>query len=150
MKEPKLSTPPNHALYDAMKVILTKPLAKLLRNKRTKELLLSLNCNVETPNRIWGVRMREELASFLDEMEKGRNEVGFQTIEKEIEPAMTSFQYTSLSNEVIIGGVYVRIFNSLGGGREGIRDISDCSLFAKELLLFIARSLDGSDVVSGR
>ena len=137
----KLKTPPNPALYDAMSILLTKPIAKMLRNSRSIELLQTLNSNVETPSCVWNVHMREELAVFLDKIQLERGEAGFQTVHKELERVITTFQYSNLASEVVIGGIYVRIFNGLGGGQEGIQKIPDCSRFATSLMAFIARCL---------
>ena len=139
-----LQTPSNKALYEAMKTVLTKPIAKMLRNERSIEMLRTLNTNVETPTFVWNNKMRDELKRLLDKMEKGRDEKGIQSIEAELEETTSSFYYSNLASEVVIGGVYLRIFNGLGDGREGIRRINDCSVFAKEIVLFLARCLEQS------
>lgn len=65
--------------------------------------------------------MREELATFLDEMEQQQTRQ--HSVTEELEEA-SKFHYAFLQKEVIIGGVYVRIFNGFGGGgRECIREI---------------------------
>jgi len=145
MTEKRLRTPPNPTLYLAMKSILTEPIAKMLRNQRSKELLRTLNMNIETPTRIWNVPMRRELVLFLNKMEEERDGIEYRSMETELSAASDSFAYTNLANEIIIGGVYVRVFNGLGGGKDGIREISNCSYFAKELLLFLSRSLKLSE-----
>jgi len=140
-----LHTPTNKDLYEALRITLTKPIAKMLRNERSVEILRTLNTNAETPTFVWNAGMRDELSLFLDQMEKGRNEVGLQSIDAELKDSTKSFRYTNLDTEVVIGGVYLRTFNSLGDSREAIRHINDCSVFGKELLQLIARSLKRSD-----
>ena len=140
MKE-SLSTPENPDLVRAMKRMLTKPLAKLLRNKRGGDLLRALNTNVETPTRIWNVKMRGELLGFLDKMEDGRDEIGCRGIGEEL-AGCAEFKFSNLANEVVIGGIYVRVFVGLGGGREGIKDIENEGAFCRALLRFIDLSLN--------
>lgn len=141
MRDPALASPPNEALFNAMQQLLTGPIGRLLRNKRAEELLHTLNSNIETPVRIWNVRLREELSDFLITMENDRVGVGFRPVEDELKPAM-AFEYQALKNEITIGGVYLRVFNTIGGGREGLREISDSTNFAKEIITFVARSLN--------
>ncbi|GMH66879.1 hypothetical protein TrRE_jg7825 [Triparma retinervis] len=139
MKE-SLATPENPELLKAMKRMLTKPLAKLLRNKRGGDLLRALNTNVETPTRIWNVKMRGELLTFLDKMEDGRDAIGCRGVGEEL-AGCAEFKFSNLANEVVIGGIYVRVFVGLGGGREGIKDIEDEGAFCRALLRFIDLSL---------
>ena len=138
----KLATPKNLELQRAMKKMLTKPLAKLLRVKRGGGLLGTLNSNVETPTKIWNVDMREELLEFLDKMEDGRDALGLRSTEEELKDC-ADFKFSNLEDEVIIGGVYVRVFVGLGGGREGVRDIENEGDFCQALLRFIDLSLNG-------
>jgi len=140
MVDERLSTPSNLTLLSALQKLLTIPMSKMLRNQRAKELLKHLNRNVETPTRIWNLEMREELLEFLNEVESKRIQ-GYQDTEKELEVVNDGFEYSYLQNEIVIGGVYVRVFNGLGEGREGIREIADCGMFARELLKFIKQSL---------
>lgn len=140
-----LRTPSNKDLYEALRSTLTKPIAKMLRNERSIEILRTLNTNAETPTFVWNAGMRDELSLFLDKMEKGRGELGLQSIDIELKDSTKSFRYTNLATEVAIGGVYLRIFNSLGDSREAIRHINDCSVFGKDLIHLLARSLEQSD-----
>ena len=112
-----LATPSNKTVYEALRALLTKPIAKMLRNQRSIEMLRTLNTNAETPVFVWNVQMREELKAHLNKMEKVRAQLGHRSIEEEFEDTFSSFEYSNLSNEVVIGGIYLRIFNALGGGR---------------------------------
>jgi hypothetical protein len=60
--------------------------------------------------------MRTELSEFVSRMEKERPEDSGRSVTEELNVPITSFGYTSLKNEIAIGGVYLRVFNSLGGG----------------------------------
>ena len=141
MLEPRLKTPRNPEIFRVMKVVLTPPIALLLRNQRSGNLLKTLNSFTETPTRIWNVKMREELLDALDKIEAERNLI--QSGDKnELERFTSSFQYSALLDEINVGGVYLRLFNSLGGGRECIEEIPHYIAFAKDLLLFIALCID--------
>ncbi len=130
----------NVELVEAMKRILTPPMARMLRYQRPTELLKTLNTTMETPTRIWNPTMRKELFEFISEMEQKSATKDSNSVLEELAAAM-EFQYKFLQSEVMIGGVYVRIFNSSGGKRDAIPDGSG---FASALLQFIARSLHHS------
>jgi hypothetical protein len=100
-----LATPENLELKAALQKLLTKPLAKLLRQKRAGDLLRALNTNVETPTRIWNVQMRGEILKFLDKMEDGRDLLGCRTQAEELKEC-EGFKFSNLQNEVVVGGVY--------------------------------------------
>ena len=141
MTEEKLKSPYNHKVYVLLQNVLTHPISKMLRNQRPAELLKTLNTNVETPARIWNVGMRQELVDFISLMEKDRDTIGFRSFDDELE-STKGFSYTALTNEVHIGGVYVRVFTSTGGGKAGLREIENCSTFAIGLLQYITRILN--------
>jgi len=143
MTEQKLKSPSNPPLYSLMQEILTVPIAKMLRNQRPVAMLKTLNMNIETPTRIWNIGMRKELTDLLDSMEKDRDENGYRSMTEEINAA-SGFSYSALSKEVNIGGVYLRVFNSTGGGKAAVKEIDNCSKFAVELLRFIAKCLEHS------
>ena len=144
MIEESLVTPFNSELSSMIKTILTPPISKMLRNKRSTELLKTLNVNIETPTRIWNVNMRKELIDFVATQEKSREEVGYRSFEEEIVVA-NDFSYTDLRNEINIGGIYLRVFNSLGGGKVCLREIENTSAFAIALLQFISKCIASSN-----
>lgn len=144
MTDAALMTPANEELQKALKRLLTDSIAQMLRNKRTGEILRTLNANVETPVRIWNIAMRRELSEFVARMEDGRQEDSYRSPRDELADSET-FEYTSLKSEVAVGGVYLRVFNSLGGGHESFREIADSSQFAAQLLSFIALCMNQSE-----
>lgn len=144
MVDPAIETPSNPCLFKALTALLTTPIARMLRNKRSSELLRTLNSNVETPCRIWNVTMRQELSSFISKMEKERPEDALRSVEDEMSPALTSFEYTTLKHELSIGGVYVRIFNGMGGSREGLHEIQNTTSFASQIICFISKCMNHS------
>lgn len=143
LKDSKLATPPNTSLQKAMKTLLTNPIALLLRNKRTGEILRILNSNVETPSRIWNVGMREELLKIVSSLEEKRPIGGVRPSSEELD-GLEGFGYSNLKNEMQIGGVYIRVFNKLGIEKGGIRDIVDPGLFASHLATYVATCINGS------
>jgi hypothetical protein len=141
MKDKTLSTPFNSILAEALDKLLTPPVAKMLRNRQSSELLRTLNTNVETPTRIWTKAMREELERFVDTVESDRPDGTYNTMEMELNPAL-SFEYSTLKEEVMIGGVYVRVFNGMANSREAIRDIPDSTAFAVSVIGYVAKCLN--------
>jgi len=90
--------------------------------------------------------MRTELLKFLDKMEEGRDTAGCRNMAEELGPC-EEIVYSNLKNEIVIGEVYVRVFNGLGGGREGVREIEDCGGFCAALLRYVSCSLKNSKTV---
>ncbi len=131
------ATPPNQPMFDAMKRILTVPIARMLRSSDSEDILRTLNLKIETPMRLWDMDMRGELMLFITKMQEDSFENS--TLSKQLE-AVNTFQFTNLSNEVNIGGVYIRIFNRMDI-KQAVREIPDCGDFALCLLKFIGRSV---------
>ena len=125
----ELSSPSNEEMKTCMSRLLTIPLAKLLRNKRPRELLQSLNENVEKPTKIWNIGMRKELLDFVLKVDSERKEG---SNESDLEPA-NSFVFSCLRDELCVGGVYVRIFIKSGD----VSDIDDPSVFCKDLVSYV-------------
>lgn len=145
LQDPSLISPGNATLSDALSILLTPSLARLLRNKRSIELLRTLNSNVETPVRIWNVKMRQELLTFIGSQEKSRPEGVCRSQSEELKLVHESFEYKTIEKEVVIGGVYLRVFNGQGGDKGSLHEIANVSNFAKHLFSFIARSLNRSN-----
>lgn len=144
LKDKMLQSPRNEKLFLACNRLLTGPISLMLRNKRTSEILKTLNTNVESPTRIWSVSMRRELEFFLRKSEKERPENVCQTLEQELS-GVKSFEYSNLKDELRIKGVYVRVFNRMGSGTDALRELCNPSDFALGLTNFIARSISCSD-----
>lgn len=130
------SSPSNEALFDAMKHVLTPPVARMLSSNDSEETLRTLNLNVESPMILWDVKMRGELMHFVAEMES-------KTLPEDISfhlKAAEEFKYSNLADEMNIGGVYVRLFNNMDI-RDAIREIPNIHHFTQSLIRFIGRSL---------
>jgi len=144
LQDAALATPQNSEMQFAMATMLTPPIAHLLKNKRTGEILRILNSNVETPGRIWNVTMRTEMLTFLERMEKERPEDNTQTLSEEL-GRVAEFGYQQLKDELRVGGVYIRVFNQLGFDKGALRDIHNPGLFAKQLINLVANCINGSE-----
>ena len=136
------ATPPNRTLFSAMRNVLTQPLANMLSNGQSNELLMTLNLNIASPLRLWDEKMRSELATFVQNTEDSFRGKEYQTVEEAL-AASTTFEYSNLSNEVNIGGVYIRIFNNMDA-KEAIGGLPDRTSFINALLSFIGRCIRNS------
>lgn len=67
-------------------------------------MLKTLNCNSETPYLIWNNGTRAELLEFLETRRQTRDVVADLTIDD-------SFVYSAHIGELIIGNIFVRIYN---------------------------------------
>ena len=131
-------SPPNNEVQSALRNLLTEPLAKLLRNEDPGELLLALNENVEKCNKIWNLSMRQELLEFVRRINNQRTP-GF--VENDLNVA-SNFYFTRTRDEIMLGGIYVRVFVKTAE----IAEIENPSLLCKELLYFLNSCLmDSSD-----
>lgn len=143
LTDPQLSTPRNDVIIAAMARLLTEPVARMLRNKRTGAILRTLNSNIETPARIWNVKMRRELDAVLSKMERESNDEECRPVDVELNPLL-SFEFSTLRDELSIGGVYIRVLINIGGTSEALREIHNASDFARELIYFIAGCMNAS------
>jgi hypothetical protein len=143
LQHSSLASPENPELQKAMSCILTNPIAMLLRNKRSTELLSTLNSNMQTPSRIWSVSMRNELTKLLDRMGENRPEDELQSVSKELQ-GVDTFEYAELKDELQIGGIYIRIFNQLGVEKGAMRHVQNPALFVRQLAAFLGRCINHS------
>jgi hypothetical protein len=144
LKDSALASPRNDLLFVALSNVLTPSIALFLRNKRTGGLLQTLNTNTETPLRIWNIPMRKELEAFLAKVQHDRAGYGCRAVDEELKAAISEFEYVALKGEVTIGGVYLRVLNSLTGDRRALQEIPNLNVFAKQLLNIIASCLNRS------
>jgi hypothetical protein len=138
--------PRNEALMEGLIRLLTRPIALMLRNKRTDEILRILNANVEKADIIWNVRMREQLEALLVKVEQERPDYVIRTANEELMP-IGDFCYEALKGELSIGGVYVRVFNKEGKG--ALSCVPDPPMFARAVIEFVARSMNRSELGGG-
>ena len=131
--------PKHTGLSDLMNILLTSPIAKMLRNQRTDSMLKVLNSNVERPDIIWNVDMRKQLEAFVTYQEKHRPESLCQSSIEEFSNAKT-FAYDLLKNELKIGDIFVRQFNR--SGKEALVFVESPKNFLDCILNAIAHTLN--------
>jgi hypothetical protein len=138
--------PRNTPLVESLDVLLTSPISRSLRNKRTGAILRVLNTNVERADIIWNVQMRQQLEVLLSKLEEERPEATCRSAVDELE-AIGDFCYNALKEEVRIGGIYVRFFNK--GGREALAHVENPDGFFAAIVKFVARSLNRGEHSEG-
>jgi hypothetical protein len=137
---------PKHvALTSLLNVLLTSPIARMLRNRRTDAVLKILNSNVERADIIWNVQMRKQLESFLLKRENDRPESSGQTAVEELGD-FGSFEYDLLKDEVMIGGIFVRHFNK--GGKESLALVENPIGFFGTIIACVANCLNDAQLSS--
>ncbi|KAF8728194.1 hypothetical protein HU200_018782 [Digitaria exilis] len=124
----EISCPSNKSAYNALRALLTPKLADMLRNYPPKELLSNLNSNLESPEIIWNSSTRGELLKFVDQQRASQGPDGSYDLTES-----QSFTYESLSKELNVGNVYLRVYNN-----QPDFEISDQEEFCIALLKFIA------------
>ncbi|XP_020551036.1 dnaJ homolog subfamily C GRV2-like [Sesamum indicum] len=102
----EIPTPYNQAAADALRALLTPKLASMLKNKLAKDLLFTLNSNLESPEIIWNSSTRAELLKFVEEQRASLSHHGSYDLKDS-----HSFVYEALSKELYIGNVYLRVYN---------------------------------------
>ncbi|XP_024523013.1 dnaJ homolog subfamily C GRV2 isoform X1 [Selaginella moellendorffii] len=123
----KLSSPHNPTAATVLRSLLTPKLASLLREESPKELLLKLNSNLESPEIIWNSTTRSELLKFIEKERVSPCPDGSFDMS-----AAQEFKYKTLSNELHVGDVYLRVYNEQPDFK-----ISEPDLFCENLMRYI-------------
>ncbi|KAI5693331.1 hypothetical protein M8J75_013933 [Diaphorina citri] len=109
--------------------LLTPYLARELVNDNAEQLLKLLTSNVRTPTLLWNNTTRAQLREILETNLKA-NSSGRVTL---------SVQYASHASELIVGGVFVRVYNEMPSFA-----IEDSKTFVLDLLLYLKNMGDPS------
>lgn len=98
------STPINEVTVAALDSLLTSYLARQLSEDKPEDILKILNSNCLNPYLIWDNGTRAELNEYLKvkQRERGNNNFAHD---------FNDFKYSAHSGELIIGGIFVRIYN---------------------------------------
>lgn len=137
--------PHNDQIMSTLNILLTPAVVKHFRNRRTEPVLTALNTNVERADMIWNVQMRDHLEGFLDKMEEERPTKTCNSVEKQLQ-GIETFQYKVLSEEIQVGGIYIRYFNK--GGSSSLDHVENLGKFFDDVLAYIGTTLNdafGSD-----
>jgi DnaJ family protein C protein 13 len=99
-------TPYNPVTVAALESLLTPYLARQLANDKPEDILKTLNSNCSNPYLIWDNGTRAELTEYLegklqDKLSGNDN----------FEHNFTDFNYTAHKGELVIGEIFVKIFN---------------------------------------
>ncbi|GMH03116.1 hypothetical protein Nepgr_004955 [Nepenthes gracilis] len=121
-------TPYNKAAADALQALLTPKLASMLKGQVAKDLLSKLNSNLESPEIIWNSSTRGELLRFVDEQRGSQGPDGSYDLKDSL-----AFMYNSLSRELYVGNVYLRVYND-----QPEFEISEPEAFCVALVDFIS------------
>ncbi|KAL9993140.1 putative DnaJ domain, armadillo-like helical, GYF domain 2, Chaperone J-domain superfamily [Helianthus debilis subsp. tardiflorus] len=100
------STPYNQDAADALKALLTPKLASMLKDELPKDLLIKLNSNLELPEIIWNSSTRAELLKYVDQKRAALAPDDSHDLKDS-----HAFIYEALSKEILIGNVYLRVYN---------------------------------------
>lgn len=122
------STPYNVSAADALRSLLTPKLASLLKDPSSRELLLRLNTNLESPEVIWNSSTRAELLKYVDQQRESPGSDGSYDLTDSHD-----FVYEALAKELFIGNVYLRVYND-----QPDFEISEPEAFCFALVDFIA------------
>ena len=96
------ATPPCLAAQEALAGLLTEALASRLVDADAHSLLSDLNSSVSSPHVVWNPKMREELAKAAEEHRRSPGAEALTTASK--------YSYASLRGELVVAGVYVRVY----------------------------------------
>ncbi|XP_073157556.1 dnaJ homolog subfamily C GRV2 isoform X2 [Henckelia pumila] len=134
-------TPYNQAASDALRALLTPKLSSMLKNQSPKDLLATLNSNLESPEIIWNSSTRAELLTFVEEQRALHGPDGSYDLKDS-----HSFVYEALSKELYVGNVYLRVYND-----QPDFEITEPEIFCLALIDFISHQVykasnEGSDI----
>ncbi|XP_046608377.1 dnaJ homolog subfamily C member 13 isoform X1 [Neodiprion virginianus] len=123
-------TPVNPVTVAALESTLTLYLARQLGKEKPEEILKILNSNCSNPYLIWDNGTRAELNEYLESKRQERLSGN-----GDFEHDFTEFKYTAHSNELIIGEIFVKIYNE-----QPTFPIENPKGFTIDLLDFLSKS----------
>ncbi|XP_073289713.1 dnaJ homolog subfamily C GRV2-like isoform X2 [Primulina huaijiensis] len=134
-------TPYNQASSDALRALLTPKLSSMLKDKSPRDLLATLNSNLESPEIIWNSSTRAELLTFVEEQRALHGPDGSYDLKDS-----HSFVYEALSKELYVGNVYLRVYND-----QPDFEITEPEIFCLALVDFISHQVhkasdEGTDI----
>lgn len=128
----ELTTPYNPTAANSLKALLTPKLSDMLNDDLSKELLSNLISNLESPEIIWNSATRAELLKFVDQQRACQCPDGSYDMQE-----AQLFKYKSLSKEIQVGSVYLRVYNE-----QPDFEISQPESFCAALLQFLWKLLE--------
>ncbi|GAB4814092.1 hypothetical protein N2152v2_001138 [Parachlorella kessleri] len=142
----KPATRPSPEAQGVLRALLTETLAPRLADPDPRPLLRDLNTTVQTPQVIWNNRMREELLELMttqrEAFAKGTitsapqaGASGMLPTDSAASLAPRDFAYSSLKGELVVAGVFVRVYNE-----QPSFALSDAAAFCKGLVTWLHAS----------
>ncbi|XP_024081075.1 dnaJ homolog subfamily C member 13 isoform X2 [Cimex lectularius] len=100
-KDSNDKSPHNPKVKSILSMLLTPYLANMIMDDQPEQVLKILTSNCETPYLIWNNSTRAELNEFLEQRKQMRDQ-SYNNV---------TFSSSVYSSELIIGGIYIRIYN---------------------------------------
>jgi DnaJ family protein C protein 13 len=97
----------NNRVMQALISLLNPYLARNINNKEPAEILKTMNSNSRTPYLIWDNATRAELRAYLENERESLYKKG----QCDDEHLGTLFKYSVLDKELVIGDVYIHVYN---------------------------------------
>lgn len=103
----EVKAPRNKEIRKYLSCLLTPPVAAMLSQEDSVELLTILNTRKEVPRLIWTNEMRDQLLEFVSNRIHDQGETGNTHLDM-----ASDFVFDAIKDELIVGDVYVRVYNS--------------------------------------
>lgn len=100
------ATPVNPVTVAALECLLKPYLARRLGDDKPEDILKTLNSNCSNPYLIWDNGTRAELLEYLENKRQEKLNGS-----SEFEHDFTNFVYSAHKNELVIGEIFVRVYN---------------------------------------
>lgn len=126
-------TPRNKEVRRYLKKLFTPPVADMFANDDPVELLTILNTRKEVPRLIWIGEMRDQLLEFVQARIHDQGETGNTHLDMALD-----FEFDAIKDELIVGDVYVRVYNS-----QNPKNLDRADEFCADLLEFIHDQREG-------
>lgn len=146
-----LSTPECSLARAAVSAMMTPPLASRFSEINPRSFLqLLASEDLETPVVIWNHSMRIQLLHFLCEQRQNQVDAWMHGNSYEMPSRCAHFSFNALEGELVVGGIFLRVFNVQSKEGSASSHIVDPPAFANELAMSIASTLnvEGTSVPS--
>ncbi|KAK6045536.1 DnaJ domain protein [Cooperia oncophora] len=97
------ATPDNDGVQNSLRALLTPYVCRCMRTESNDMVLKTLNCNTENPYLIWDNGTRAEVLEFVERHRTSREQTS--------ELFGAEFQLSIHAKELIVGDIFVRIYN---------------------------------------
>jgi len=141
-----LSTPVCAHARTAVSALMTPPLASRFSEINPRSFLkLLASEDVETPVVIWNHAMRMQLLHFLCKQRQDQAEAWAHGNFYDMPSRCAQFAFDSLKGELVVGGIFLRVFNMQSKEASASSHIVDPPTFANELSTSISSTLEAEN-----